>query len=208
MKRNARKAAKLAGIAIILAICLPAVVFAAPAGKKIFTYAIQYDPPSIDPQINFAQRGELIALNLYEGLVSTDEKMTPVPAVAERWTISKDGLVYTFYLRKNAKWKDGKPIVAGDFLYAWLRALNPKTNSKFANLLFFIKNAEDVFNGKKPASELGVKVVDDSTLQVTLASPIPYFLRERTWSRQSPMHGLRNRKPTWPTARSISRNMR
>jgi len=178
MSKNAKQAASLVlVVTAILAFCLPAAVSAAPTAKKIFIYAIQYDPPSIDPQINFAQRGELIALNLYEGLVSTDEKMTPIPAVAERWEISKDGLVYTFYLRKNAKWKDGKPIVAGDFYYAWLRALNPKTNSKFANLLFFIKNAEDVFRGTKPASDLGVKVVNDTTLQMTLSSPIPYMLQ-------------------------------
>lgn len=179
MKHFASHIAKLMiAFTIMAAFSMPQEAFAAPAsGKKIFTYSIHYDPPTIDPQKNFAQRAELIALNLHEGLVTTDETMTPVPGVAERWEISKDGLVYTFYLRKNAKWQDGKNVVADDFYYAWQRAIQPKTDSKHVNLVFFIKNAEDIFKGKKQPSELGVKVINDNTIQVTLSSPIPYMLQ-------------------------------
>jgi oligopeptide transport system substrate-binding protein len=156
----------------------PRAATAAPSGKKVFTYAINYDPAGLNPQKNYAQRGQLVTMNLYEGIVRTDERMVPIPGVAERWTISKDGLVYTFYLRKNAKWQDGKSLNANDFYWSWLRAVSPKTESKFSNLMFCIKGAEGLSSGKSTVADFGVKVLDDYTIQVTLVGPLPYFLQQ------------------------------
>ena len=92
--------------------------------------------------------------------------------MAEKWEVSKDGLTYTFHLRKDAKWSDGKPVKAGDFEYAWKRALNPDTASEYAYQLFYLKNGEAYNLSKDPkatkkatADEVGVKATDDYTLR-------------------------------------------
>ncbi len=83
---------------------------------------------------------------------------------------------YTFKLRKDAKWSNGDPVTAKDFAYAWQRLLDPKTTAEYAFIAFPIKNAEAINKGEKPVTELGVKAVDDYTLEVELEQAVPYFL--------------------------------
>src|SRR5439155_10548930 len=103
----------------------------------------------------------------------------PTPGVAERWEISPDGKVYTFHLR-DARWSDGHPVTAGDFVWSWTRVLDPKTAAKYAEQLFVIQGGEAFNAGKAPASALGLAAPDDHTLVVTLKEPIPYFLQSLT----------------------------
>ncbi|MBF7082433.1 peptide ABC transporter substrate-binding protein [Desulfallas sp. Bu1-1] len=134
------------------------------------------EPESIDPALNTTVNGGTIIIACFEGLTSLNEKDEPVPGVAESWDISPDKTKYTFHLRKDAKWSDGKPVTAGDFAYAWKRALNPDTAAEYCYQLFYIKNAPEFNEGKAKAEDLGIKVVDDYTLEVELSAPTPYFL--------------------------------
>lgn len=109
-----------------------------------------------------------------ECLYRDDENDVPQPAGAETVDISDDKLVYTFHLREDATWSNGDPVVATDYEFAWQQALNPEVASDYAYMLYFIHNAEPYFNGEVEWSEVGVKVIDDYTLEVTLDNPLPY----------------------------------
>jgi oligopeptide transport system substrate-binding protein len=135
------------------------------------------EPQSLDQaQISIDVEG-FIARDLSEGLTVYDAKGQVIPGTAESWTISPDGTVYTFKIRDNAKWSDGSPVVAADFVYSMTRVLDPVTAAGYANILFPIKNAE-AFNQKKAkADDLGLKAVNDKTLEITLERSTPYFLQ-------------------------------
>ena len=111
---------------------------------------------------------------MIECLYRDDENDVPQPAGAETVDISDDKLVYTFHLREDATWSNGDPVVATDYEFAWQQALNPNVASDYAYMLYFIHNAEPYFNGEVEWSEVGVKVIDDYTLEVTLDNPLPY----------------------------------
>ena len=134
------------------------------------------EPRTIDPALNNNNSDASYILSAFEGLTRKDQDNNIIPGVAERWEISEDGLVYTFYLRTNAKWSDGKPVTANDFVYAWRRVVDPITASPFSTYLEPIKNAKEVTSGKKTLEELGVKAIDDYTLEVILNTPTAYFL--------------------------------
>lgn len=150
--------------------------------EQKIVYNLGADPKTIDPQLNSAVDGSTIIHNAFEGLMREDENSKIVPGTAEKYEVSDDGTVYTFHIRKDAKWSDGKPVVAGDFEYAWKRALNPKVAAEYAYQLFYIKNGAAYYNQEKvgdkvaTAEDVGVKVINDNTLEVTLESPVPYFL--------------------------------
>ncbi|PRR82888.1 peptide ABC transporter substrate-binding protein [Clostridium vincentii] len=131
---------------------------------------------TIDPALNNAVDGSTVIANAFEGLCKTDENNKAVPGVAESWDISEDKLTYTFHLRDDAKWSDGEAVTAKDFAYAWQRVLDPTTASDYAFQLYYIKGGEEFNTGKGSAEELGIKAVDDATLEVTLAKPTTYFL--------------------------------
>ena len=114
--------------------------------------------------------------HMYENLVSLDDDDNTVPGAAESWDYDEDTLTYTFHLRKDGVWTNGDPVTAKDFEFAWSQALNPDVASDYAYFLYFIKNAEKYFNGEVTWDEVGVKVVDDYTLEVTLEQPTPYAL--------------------------------
>lgn len=136
------------------------------------------EPEYLDPGLVADSTSHQIVLGLFEGLVEHDPKdLHPVPAVAERWTISDDKKVYTFFLRKNARWTDGQPVTARDFVYSWKRVLDPETASRFAFALYFIKNGKPYNKGElKDPAQLGFKALDDFTLQVVLENPTPFIL--------------------------------
>lgn len=141
-------------------------------------YNLGADPKTLDPALNTAVDGATILANTYEGLMRLDENELPIPGMAETHEISDDLLEYTFHLR-DAKWSDGEPVKAEDFKYAWIRALDPNTMpaaSEYAYQLFYIKNAAKFNAGEATAEDLGIEVVDDKTLKVTLEAPVAYFL--------------------------------
>lgn len=116
--------------------------------------------------------------DLFEGLVIGDLNGHPVPGVAESWD-NKDFKVWTFHIRKDAKWSDGSPVTAQDFVYSWQRLADPKTASPYASYLQYghVANVDEIIAGKKPAIDLGVKAIDDKTFEVTLSEPVPYFYK-------------------------------
>ena len=128
------------------------------------------DPSKVTDVVGFNQLN-----NVTEGLyrLGKDSKITP--GLATKTTVSKDGLTYTFTLRKDAKWSNGDKVTAKDFVYSWQRTVNPKTGSQYAYLFSGIKNADAIMEGKKSVSELGVKADGDYKLVVTLDKKIPYF---------------------------------
>jgi oligopeptide transport system substrate-binding protein len=150
----------------------------------------QNEPATLDPHIMDAATDMNVAVALYEGLTSYDEKTGEgVPAVAERWDVSSDGLTYTFHLRPTAKWSNGDPVTAGDFAYSIQRILTPSLGSTYAYMLWPIRNAEEFNAGKvKNFAEVGVKVVDDHTLQLTLARPTPYLPMLAAHNTWMPVH--------------------
>jgi len=163
------------------------------------SYNLGADPQTIDPGLNNSVEGGTVIENAFEGLVDINTKEKAVPGVAKSWVISPDGLTYTFTLRKDAKWSDGKGVTAKDFEYAWKRALDPVTASDYAYQLYYLKNgqgynesasaAKDKTPGVATATkdQVGVKAVDDYTLKVTLNSPTPYFLELTAFPTYMPL---------------------
>ena len=126
--------------------------------------------------------------DLYEGLVTEAANGELSPGVAESWTVSDDGLVYTFKLRQNAKWSNGDPVTANDFVFAYQRIQDPATAAEYANILYPIKNAQKVNKGELKGDQLGAKAVDDHTLEITLEAPTPYFLGQLMHQTAYPIH--------------------
>ena len=134
------------------------------------------EPRTLDPTLNSLSFGSVYMIHFFEGLTKKDSSDNVVEGMAESWDISKDGLKYTFHLRTNAKWSDGKPVVASDFEYAIKRAANPETGASYSHMLNVIKNASLVISGKAKVDDLQVKALDDYTLEIVLENPAPYFL--------------------------------
>ena len=136
------------------------------------------EPKDLDPHVVTGVPEHHILLNLFEGLTDKDPKtLKPIPGAAEKWKISKDGRVYTFTIRKSARWSNGDPVTAQDFVYSWTRLLNPATASEYAYQGYYIKGAKEYNTGKtKDASGVGLRAVNAHTLQVTLENPTPFFL--------------------------------
>lgn len=132
------------------------------------------DPNSIDPQKGQGMLALSIIYHMQEGLVSAREEGI-VPGIAETWELSDDEKVYTFHLR-DASWSDGQKITAQDFEYSFKRFLDPKTGTSTAHFGYFILNGLDVNKGNVSVDELGVKAIDEKTLEITLENPTGYFL--------------------------------
>ena len=134
------------------------------------------EPQTLDPRKSRGLSEARIEANLFEGLITYGKDGALVGGAAEKWTVSPDGRVYTFTLRANARWSNGDPVTAADFEYAWKKTLDPRFDSKNALLLYFLKGAQDYNTGKGPAEAVGVKALDERTLEVTLEQPVPFFL--------------------------------
>lgn len=139
-------------------------------------YVLEAEPATLDPAKSTAIPESLVELQLFEGLTRLNTEDQPVAGVAERWDVSDDGLKYVFYLRPSAKWSNGDSVTAHDFEFAWKRALSPELASENAYMLFPIKNGQAYNEKKIPADQVGIKAVDDHTLEVTLEKPTAYFL--------------------------------
>lgn len=145
------------------------------AKNRIVKYNIGSDPKTLDPALNTEVQAAMVLVNIYEGLMRLDKDDKAIPGIAEKVDVSEDGLNYTFHLR-DAKWSDGQPVTAQDFEYSWKRALEPKTAAEYAYQLYYLKNGHKFNAGEAGADEVGVKAVDEKTLQVTLENKTPYFL--------------------------------
>lgn len=146
------------------------------------------DPETLDQHKTSTVAEANILRDLYEGLVVYNPMAEVVPGVATEWSVSDDGTVYTFTLRDDAKWSNGDPVTASDFVFSLNRIMDPATGAKYANILYPIKNAEAINKGEDGAGELGVKAVDDHTLEITLQQPTPYFLELLTHQTGLPVH--------------------
>jgi len=192
-------------IALLTLAAVAAVVSDRPEPPAHFTYTSGNEATAIDPQKLSWIPDMRVAKCLFEGLVRLDTfswAYTPIPAVAKRWDVSPDGLRYTFHLRDDARWSDGTPVTAHDFVYAWRRALLPDTASDYTGQFFIIRGAEDFFHWRARALEafaarrgtpeqarnlwqdtikqfdatVGARAEGDRLFHVELAEPIPYFL--------------------------------
>ncbi|QIM62849.1 oligopeptide ABC transporter substrate-binding protein OppA [Pasteurellaceae bacterium Orientalotternb1] len=134
------------------------------------------EPETLDPQKMSGSPEGTIARQLFEGLITHDAEGNIQPGVATSWEHSPDYKIWTFKLRPNAKWSNGDPVTAHDFVYAWRRLADPKTGSPYSDYLeiFKMENATAVIKGEKPTDALGVKALDDHTLQLTLSQSLPY----------------------------------
>lgn len=173
---------------------------ASAAKDQILHMNLSAEPPTFDPAQAQDSQAHTVLNMMYEGLVRLDENSKPVPGVAEKWDISSDGLKYVFHLRKDAKWSNGDPVTAKDFVFAWQRVLDPNTTPAppYAYQLYYIKGAEE-YNNKKMTdfSQVGVKATDDHTLEVTLKNPTPYFLGLTSFYTFYPVHQSVKDNPKW-----------
>jgi len=149
---------------------------------------ISSDPESLDPhKMRSVQAGEVMR-DIGEGLVTYSADGELIPGTAESWTVSDDGLIYTFTLRDNARWSNGDPVTANDFVVAWRRLVNPATAAFNAHHAEPIVNATAISAGEMPTPELGIKAVDARTLVVTLSRPTAYFLDLLIYPSFYPIH--------------------
>ncbi|MBI1238766.1 MAG: peptide ABC transporter substrate-binding protein [Alphaproteobacteria bacterium] len=135
------------------------------------------EPDSLDPHKVTGQWENNLIVDLFVGLMTFDAKGEPIPGAAESYTVSDDGLTYTFTIREGHVWSDGVPVTADDFVYALRRINDPKTAAQYASLTFAVKNAEAVNAGEMAPDAVGARAIDPRTLEITLAYPAPYFLQ-------------------------------
>lgn len=133
-------------------------------------------PRSLDPQLTTDIPSQRVLDDLFEGLVAVGLDGTPVPAVASSWQQSADGLTWTFHLRSDARWSNGAPVTAQDFVFSWRREVDPRTAASYAQALAPITNALEILRGHAAPDSLGVEATDAHTLTVHLTAPTPYLL--------------------------------
>lgn len=156
---------------------------------KVFGSEIE----TIDPHFTQGEYGFRALVDLSEGLTSYHPKtLEPLPGVAKSWKITNNGKTYTFHLRKDAKWTNGDPVTAHDFIYSYKRLLDPEMAGIYSFLLYYVKNAEDYKAGKiKDFSKVAIKALDDHTIRFQLKNPTPFFLSLFAFPSMHPVH-----KPT------------
>ena len=173
---------------LIIAACLGALLSACGTGESnvaagnktgFLHYGNGAEPQGLDPHVVTGVPESHIVRALFEGLaVKNPITLESEPGVAERWAISEDGRVYTFYINPEAKWSNGEAMTASDYVWSWNRALHPDTGSLYAYMLYPIVNSEAYSKREiTDFGKVGVKALDDLTLQVTLNEPTPYFLQ-------------------------------
>ena len=197
-----------------IALCLCAFIAGCKSTKEIdrakesglLLVGIGPDPDSMDPHIGEGVTEQNVLRALFEGLVRPDPKtLDPLPGVAQSWSVSDDGCVYTFQLRKNACWSNGEPLTAEDFVFSFQRLLTPAVASAGAASFASIQNAKAFFHNEVTFDKVGVKALDRLTLQFKLEQPTPYFLSLLMQTCAYPVHrktlatygGLFSRNPMW-----------
>lgn len=145
-------------------------------GKQVLNLTELSEIPSMDASLASDSASSTALNNTMEGLYRIGKDQKRVPGIAEDVQKLDDGKKYIFKLRKDAKWSNGEPVTAKDFVYSWKRAVNPDTKATYSYIMFDIKNAEKIHKKELPADQLGVKAIDDYTLEVELDNPVPYFV--------------------------------
>ncbi len=174
-------ASRRRALGVAAAIALATLSFGGSAhAEMVYRVATMGEPKTLDPHGVSGTWENYIVGDAFMGLLTDAADAKPVPGAAESWTISDDGLTYTFKLRDH-KWSDGTPVTAEDFVYSWRRLLDPATAAEYASIMYPVKNAEKINTGEiKDLSQLGVRAIDDKTLEVTLENPTGYFLQLMT----------------------------
>ena len=156
--------------------------------EQVLNLAIGSEPPTIDPALATDSTSGAIIKNVFEGLTAMNNEGEVLPAAAESWEVSEDGLTYTFTLRDGNVWSNGDPVTASDFEFAWKRVLNPETASQYASILYVLEGAEAYNSGEGEADAVGVTAVDEKTLEVKLANPTSFFLELTAFYTYMPVH--------------------
>ncbi len=161
-----------------------------------------FDPPSLDPNRGTATAAGPILSDLVEGLVGRGNTGYPVPGCAESWTVSDDGLTYTFMLRDGLQWSDGKALTADDFVYSLQRLVDPATAAPAAGLFFIIKGGQAIARKQAPPASLGVSAPDERTVVIELERPAPYFIQLLANSQGIPVprHAIEKHGRDWTQA--------
>ncbi len=170
---------------LIIIASLPACISASAYFGKIETrsnqvlyYSNAAEPRSIDPHKTAGVPEGNIIMSLIDRLTEYDPKtLEPRPAIAESWEPLDQASKWVFHLRKNAFWTDKHPVTAHDFVWAWQRGIDPKTATPYAGLLYYVKNGEAISQGKLPPSALGIRAIDDYTLEVEMEHPTAFFIK-------------------------------
>ena len=164
---------------LILLVILSLFIFSCSSSKTkddSIVVSLGGEVATIDPHLNTASAGTVYIRHFFEGLMKKDKDGKIVGGMAENYKMSEDGMTYTFYLRTNAKWSDGVPVTADDFVYSYKRFVDPKTAAPYASLMAPVKNALKISSGDVNVEELGIKKIDDYTIEITLENPTAYFL--------------------------------
>ena len=147
-----------------------------PSGEQVFRVNVLQEMPSADLSLATDTISFSALNNVYEGIYRLNLDNKPEPAgAAEKAEVSEDGITYKIKLNEKAKWSDGKPVKAEDYVYGWQRTVDPATASEYAYLYESVKNGADIAAGKKDKAELGIKAVGDYELEITLEKATPYF---------------------------------
>lgn len=160
------------------------------AGGETLNVQIDVEVASMDPQIATDGASLEVLSNTIDGLYRTDTDGSIVPALAKETEVSEDGLTYTFKLQEDAVWTNGEKVTANDFVYAWQKLVNPETGSEYSYIMGVagVENADEITAGTKELDDLGVVALDDTTLEVTLSHPVPFFESLMTFPPFYPMN--------------------
>ena len=160
------------------------------ADVQTFTYRLLDEIPTLDPQLNEDSEGFDVLRDLFEGLFNQDSRGNLEPGVAKQFRASDSNQTFVFELREDARWSNGDPVTAHDFVYSWRRAVNPATASPYAWYveLATVENAAAIIAGDEMPEKLGVRALDDFTLEVRLEQPLPYFPEMTTYATFFPVH--------------------
>jgi oligopeptide transport system substrate-binding protein len=145
------------------------------APDQVINRQLETDPRTLDPSLSQDVVGFIVLQDLFEGLTTVAMDGSTIPGVAASWETSADGKTWTFHLRKDARWSNGEPVTADDFVYAWRREVDPATASEYSQALAPIENAMEVADGKMPVDKLGVESMGSQTLVVHLHAPTAYL---------------------------------
>ncbi|WP_299015119.1 ABC transporter substrate-binding protein [uncultured Photobacterium sp.] len=188
---------KVSKLAALMALIVAAPAMAAEVPANVTLADVQEivrgngdEVPTLDPAFSSDTASSRVIHDMFEGLITQDPDGNIIPALATRWQQSDDGKVYTFFLREGAKWSNGEPITARDFEYSYQRVIDPNTGSNYAwyYSMAHILNADAISRGEMPKDKLGVKALDDLTLQIILDKAVPYFEKMLVHPSMSPVY--------------------
>ena len=164
----------------------------ASAEENVLRIAVGQEPPSLDPGLLTDVVSANIVLNLMDPLVKLDENLEPEAALAESWDVSEDGTTVTYHLRDDGSWSNGDPVTAADFEYSWKRILDPELAAGYAYQFYGVVGATEYNSCEKDCDALrdkvGVKALDDQTLEVKLTSQQPWFIAQSAHASFLPVH--------------------